>query len=152
MAKLTSSVVCLIAIVVFSKISAYRTIIITPIKVDIGHEKMIGRLENPIASKEQCPKIRERGYCYMCAIDVFNFPKVDTDLLGSCCSELNIAKFRCKCDECECPTIKQAYNDGLQKFSGVVEREIVFRIAQNLLKECKSEIKDCKLVPPEGSL
>ncbi|KAM0070646.1 putative bifunctional inhibitor/plant lipid transfer protein/seed storage helical [Helianthus debilis subsp. tardiflorus] len=129
MAKVEPFAFILIAIVAFSKMSAYRTSTIE----DIGHEMQI---EISGASQNQCPHVQENS------CDQYFRWLIKNDI-QNCCVFLNkVSK------QCQCSVIQQTHDKHQPKAGGTAKKRL-HDAAQSLPKDCKLSLKDCQIAGPK---
>ncbi|KAJ0435535.1 putative bifunctional inhibitor/plant lipid transfer protein/seed storage helical [Helianthus annuus] len=130
MAKLAPFAFILIAIVAFSKMSAYRT----STTEDNGHEM---ELEISGASENQCSHVQDDS----CTLYLSWLLKRD---IPKCCTFLNKVK-----KECQCGVIQQLHDKAQQTTGDKYSKNLLHDAAQNIPNDCKLSVKDCRITAPK---
>nr|AKM13302.1 seed storage albumin 8 precursor [Helianthus annuus] len=133
MAKLAHFALILIAVVAFSKMSAYRTTTIE----DNGNEM---QLEISNALQNKCPHV-ERNPC-----DLY-FISLPNKAIQKCCVFLNRVK-----KECQCDVIQETHDNAQRQANGKSEEKLLHDAAQSLPNDCKLSLKDCRIAGPKDLL
>ncbi|KAJ0715859.1 putative bifunctional inhibitor/plant lipid transfer protein/seed storage helical [Helianthus annuus] len=121
----------LIAIVAFSKMSAYRTTTIE----DNGNEMQI---EISTAFKNQCPRVQENSCDYY-------FKYLQNSAIQNCCVFLNkVTK------QCQCGLIQQTHDKAQQTAGDKFDKKLLHDAAQSLPNDCKLSLKDCRIAGPKN--